>query len=82
MRDGLALRRRFLDALTMLLVSGLSLTLLIYVGFGEAQRTFEQFYLEKIQAQGSVIRGTMETFLRAGLPMKQYAGFNTTVEPI
>ncbi len=66
----------------MLLVSGLSLTLLIYVGFGEAQRTFEQFYLEKIQAQGSVIRGTMETFLRAGLPMKQYAGFNTTVEPI
>ncbi len=82
MKDGQPLRRRLLDALTMLLVSGLSLTLLIYVGFGEAQRTFEQFYLEKIQAQGSVIRGTMETFLRAGLPMKQYAGFNTTVEPI
>ena len=75
-------RRRTLDALTMLLVSGLSLLLLIYVGFGEAQRTFQQFYLEKIQAQGSVIRGTMETFLRAGLPMRQYAGFNTTVEPI
>ena len=75
-------RKRFFDALTMLLVSGLSLLLLIYVGFGEAQRTFEQFYLEKIQAQGSVIRSTMETFLRAGLPMKQYAGFSTTVEPI
>ena len=75
-------RRRTLDALTMMLVSGLSLLLLIYVGFGEAQRTFQQFYLEKIQAQGSVIRGTMETFLRAGLPMRQYAGFNTTVEPI
>lgn len=82
MNDGQPLKRRLLDALTMLLVSGLSLTLLIYVGFGEAQRTFEQFYLEKIQAQGSVIRGTMETFLRAGLPMKQYAGFNTTVEPV
>ncbi|MDJ0945532.1 MAG: MFS transporter [Kiloniellales bacterium] len=82
MKDGQPLKRRLLDALTMLLVSGLSLTLLIYVGFGEAQRTFEQFYLEKIQAQGSIIRGTMETFLRAGLPMKQYAGFNTTVEPV
>jgi len=67
----------------MLLVSGLSLFLLIYIGFGEAQRTYEQLHYEKLMAQGQIIQNAMETKgLRPGLPLKQYIGFNTLSERI
>lgn len=68
------------DALTMLLVSALSLFLLIYVGFGEAQRTYQQFHLEKLTAQGAVIQNAMENYLRPGLPLTQYVGFTARAE--
>ena len=74
--------RRLIDAVTMFLVSGVSLMLLMYVGFGEAQRTFEQFHLEKLVTQGRVIQNAMETFLRPGLPMKQFVGFSQLTDPI
>ncbi len=70
------------DAVTMFLVSGLSLFLLMYVAFGEAQRTYKQFHVEKLAAHGRVVQNAMATFLRAGLPMKQYVGFATLVDPI
>ena len=76
------LKGRFLNTVTMFLVSGVSLILLIYIGFGEAQRTYKQFNVEKLQAQGRVIQNAMETFLRPGLPMRQYVGFTTRTEPI
>ena len=66
----------------MFLVSGLSLLLLMYVGFGEAQRTYEQFHIEKLAAQARVVQNAMETFLRPGLPMQQFVGFATSTEPI
>ncbi len=77
-----SLRKRAVDALTMLLVSGLSLILLMYVGFGEAQRTYQQFYLDKLVAQARVVQTTMEAYLRPGLPLKQFVGFATLTEPI
>ena len=66
----------------MLLVSGLSLFLLIYIGFGEAQRTYEQLQYEKLMAQGQIIQNAMEKVLRPGLPLKQYVGFSTLTERI
>ena len=77
-----SLRKRAVDAVTMLLVSGLSLILLMYVGFGEAQRTYQQFYLDKLVAQARVVQTTMEAYLRPGLPLKQFVGFATLTEPI
>ena len=74
--------RRFIDAATMSLFSVLSSLLLIYVGFGEAQRTYQQFHIEKLTAQARVVQNAMNTFLRAGLPMTQFVGFKTLVEPI
>ena len=47
-----SIRRGLIDAAMMALVTGLSLLLLIYVGFGEATRTFQQFQIEKLAAQG------------------------------
>ena len=61
----------------MSVVSGLSLVLLMYVAFGESQRTFQQFHLEKLIAQGRVVQGAINNFLRPGLPLDQYVGFNT-----
>ncbi len=75
-------RRRLSDFIAMFLVSILSLFLLLYVGFGEAQRTYEQLHYEKLMAQGQVIQNAMEKVLRAGLPLKQYVGFNTLCESI
>lgn len=74
--------KRLIDAATMFFVSGMSLFLLIYVGIGEGQRTYEQFFLEKVRSEGRVVQSAMETFLRAGLPMKQFVGFTTIVEPV
>ena len=68
---------RISDAFTMFIVSGLSLLLLMYVAFGEGQRTDQQFHLEKLVAQGRVIQSAINNFLRPGLPLKQYVGFAT-----
>lgn len=74
--------RRLIDSATMFVVTGLSLLLLVYVGFGEAKRTYEQFAIEKLEAQGSTVQTSIENYLRAGLPLKQYVGFTTLAEPI
>ena len=75
-------KRRFSDFIAMLLVSTLSLFLLLYIGIGEAQRTYEQLHHEKLMAQGQIIQNAMEKVLRPGLPLKQYVGFNTLCERI
>src|SRR5215475_966616 len=74
--------RRLADGVTMLVVTGLSLLLLVYVGFGEGKRIYEQFQVEKFIAHGRIVQNAMENYLRAGLPLKQYAGFATLADPI
>ncbi|HEX7967670.1 MAG TPA: MFS transporter [Stellaceae bacterium] len=66
----------------MFIVTGLSLLLLLYVGYGEANRTYEQFTIEKLTAQGGTAQNAIENYLRAGLPLKQFVGFTTLAEPI
>ena len=74
--------KRLIEAVTMFFVSAVSLLLLMYVGYGEGRRTYEQFYLDKLMTQGRVVQNAMETYLRPGLPMKQFVGFATLTEPI
>ena len=52
------------NGITMAVVTALSLLLLIYVGFGEATRTFTHFQTEKLAAQGRLLQTTIEQFLR------------------
>ncbi len=66
----------------MFVVTTLSLLLLVYVGYGEGKRTYEQFHIEKLAAQGQIVESAMENFLRAGLPLQQFVGFRTLAEPI
>lgn len=65
----------FANAITMTLVAGLSLVLLIYVGYGEATRTLQQFQVDKLASQGRYLQSTLNDFLRPGHPIKQYVGF-------
>jgi MFS family permease len=76
------LGRRIAYGLTMLLVSGFSLMLLLYVGYGEARRTYQNFHLEKLAAQGRLVQSAMESYLRDGLPLKQFVGFATLARPL
>src|SRR5262245_40726668 len=74
--------RRLADGVTMLVVTGLSLLLFVYVGFGEAKRFSEQFKSENLAGHNRIVQNEMENYLRAGLPLKQYAGFATLADPI
>jgi MFS family permease len=75
-------QRRLMDTLTMFFVTGISLFLLLYVGYGEAQRVYGSIHIDKLVAQGRTVQSAMESYLRAGLPLKQYAGFAQLAEPI
>jgi MFS family permease len=81
-KSGYSIKHYLSDFISMLLVSGLSLFLLIYIGFGEAQRSYEQLHYEKLMAQGQIIQNAMEKVLRPGLPLKQYVGFNSLCKRI
>jgi MFS family permease len=61
----------------MFIVTGMSLLLLVYVGAGEGRRTYEQLQIEKLTSQGTNLQASIENSLRAGLPLQQFAGFNT-----
>ncbi len=76
------LTSRLIDAVTSFIVSALSFSLLIYVGYGESRRTYEQFQIEKLVGQAELVQDTMEAFLRNGYPIRQFAGFATLAEPI
>jgi MFS family permease len=79
---GRGLYGRLLDGLLMLVVTGLSLSVLLYVAFGEAKRGYEQVSIEKITAQGRFLQNSIENYLRQDLPLKQYAGFVTLATPL
>jgi MFS family permease len=79
---GLTFSRRLLDAAAMLVVSAVSLLVLLYVAFGESRRTYERFQVEKLISQGQVAQSVMDGFLRPGLPIHQFVGFNPLIEPM
>ena len=55
--------------------AAISFLLLVYVGFGEASRTFPKFLVEKMAAQAELLKIPLEAHLRAGLPYAQFPGF-------
>src|SRR5690349_22616647 len=74
--------RRLADGVTMLIVTGLSLFVLLYVATGEAKRGYEGMHLGKVSAQGRLVRNSIERYLREELPLQQYVGFTTLTAPI
>ena len=78
----ISITSRLIDAATSFIVSAMSFTLLLYVGFSESRRTYEQFQIEKLVGQAELIQDAMEAFLRNGYPIRQFAGFAQLAEPI
>jgi MFS family permease len=70
------------DVVTMFIVTAVSLLLLVYVGFAEGRRVYEQFHLETLTSEGRAIQNIIENYLRVGLPLHQYAGFSNVADPI
>ena len=81
-QSDLSFSRRLIEALGMLVVALVSLVLLIYVAFGEARRTYEQFQIEKLVAQAQIVQTSLEAFVRPGLPIQQYVGFGQLADPM
>ena len=73
---------RWRDAAILAAVTALSLLLLVYVGYGEANRTYPRFLAQKMAAQGALIQNSLEAYLRAGLPLRQFPGFRQIADPI
>ena len=71
-----------LEATTMFVVAAASLFLLLYVGYGDGKRTYESIHIEKLTAQAAYVQASMEKYLRDGVPLKQYIGFETLAAPI
>jgi MFS family permease len=60
----------------------LSLSLLLYVGYGEARRTYPNFEIEKLASQAELVSNPLKTFVSAGLPLEQFPGFATVANPV
>jgi predicted MFS family arabinose efflux permease len=74
--------KRLIDTFAMFIVALLSLVLLIYVAYGEAKRTYEQFQIQKLVSQGQIVQSAVEGFVRPGFPIQQFVGFNSLAEPM
>src|SRR5689334_5794274 len=76
------LRRWLFEGAMMFAVAAASLSLLLYIGYGDGKRTYEQTHIEKLTSQGRYLQNTLEKFVRDGLPLKQYAGFSKLAAPL
>jgi len=74
--------QRVLDAVTMLTVSAICLALLVFVAHGTVMRTFEQQFIDKLVAQGQLVQSSVETYVRPGLPLRQFIGFQQITSPM
>jgi MFS family permease len=73
---------RLINVVRLGLVLAISLGLLVFVGFGEARRTYPKYAIERLSAQGELVQTAMSGFLFADLPLNQYPGFGTVTQPI
>ncbi|MBA7562128.1 hypothetical protein ES708_03777 [subsurface metagenome] len=58
----------------------MTLLLLIYIGYGEARRTYSSFQMGKLQTQGEIMQIAISAYLQAGLPLRQFSGFSSQSE--
>ena len=53
------------------------LTLLTYIGYNEAKLKYLPFQLNKLAAQGEIVKTGFDGYLNAGLPIAQFSGFRS-----
>ena len=65
----------------LVIVLGLSLLLLVYVGYSDASNSFAELQLEKLASEAEIIQNRLEGLFQAGLPLNQIVGFKTLTQP-
>src|SRR5947209_15608091 len=73
--------RSVVQAIPAILVLVLSTGLLLYLGFSEARRGYPRLELDTLNAQGASVKSSLDSFLLAGLPLKQFPGFGPLTTP-
>ncbi len=63
-------------------ILAMSLTLLVAVGYGEAYKSYSLLKIESVKALSEIVKKSVENFLNAGLPLKEYIGFTALAKPI
>jgi len=64
------------------LLLGLALILVLYIGYGKAQHTYPDLRLDALAGVGEIVQNSLQTFLAAGFPLSQFVGFSTLTEPV
>ncbi len=67
---------------TNTLVLALSLLLLIYIGYGDAQRTYTTLALGTLGAEEELVGNALDRFLLSGQPLEQFPGFTPLTNPL
>jgi MFS family permease len=77
-----SLAARLLRLSPINLVLAVSLLVVGYVGYGESHRAFPVFVLDKVAADSQQIKATLDGYLQAGLPLRQFPGFKPLTDSI
>ena len=73
---------RIPDIIVPVTVLLISLILLLYIGYGEAYRTYPNLQFETLAAVGEMAQNRINTFLRTGFPLNQFPGFLHLTDPL
>ncbi len=72
--------KKILISSPIILILILTMLLLEFIGYGEAKRKYTQFQLTRLATQGEIIKHEFDSYLHAGLPLKQFSGFSNQSE--
>lgn len=67
--------RKLLHLCPVIIIMNFSVLLLVYFGYGEAERTYWKFKLDKLVTQSQIVRDLMDDFLKIGLPLSLIKDF-------
>lgn len=82
MHSSSTLKTKLLTVTGVMSALGISLLLLVTIGYRDALIAYTGYEFDKLSAQGDVIRQSMKPFLLNGLPIEQFPGFKPLTDPL
>ena len=79
--EKVVIKRIIIDTLVMFTACCFSLSTLVYVAEGDADRIYRDFYRAAAYSQGQLIQTETELFLQMDFPLQQFAGFSALADP-
>ncbi|MFK7805044.1 MAG: MFS transporter [Anaerolineae bacterium] len=82
MQNKVTLKETLIPVTGLMAALGLSLFLLVNIGYRDALVAYTGYEFDKLGAQGDVIRQSMRPFLLTGLSLEQFPGFKPLTDPL